>query len=67
MEACICTSTPDVPTVPERQAAKLPDSGAPADAGRARDKWRKAIMAGLVTSPQGVLGSPNVGTPKLGG
>lgn len=58
--------TPDVPTVPERQAARLPDSGASEDAGRARDKWRKAIMAGIVTSPQGVLGSPMVGKPSLG-
>ena len=62
----MCTSTPDVPTVPERQAAKLPDAGAPTDATNNRDKFRRAIMAGLVTSPQGVLGSPSVSKPTLG-
>lgn len=29
-------------------------------------KFRRAIMAGLVTSPQGVLGSPKVGKATLG-
>ena len=62
----MCTSMPDIPTVPERQAAKLPDAGAPADAASGRAKWRKAIMAGLVTSPNGVLGAPNVSKATLG-
>jgi hypothetical protein len=62
----MCVSTPDIPTVPERQAMKLPDNGLPGDA-RKRGRWRAAIMAGLVTSPQGVLGSPNIATPTLGG
>lgn len=62
----MCVSTPDVPSVPERQAAKLPDNGAAPDAGRSRDKFRRALMAGLMTSPQGVLGSPNVSKPTLG-
>jgi hypothetical protein len=64
-EAIICISTPNVPTVPDRQAAKLPDSGAPQ--GSATDTTqRRAILAGLVTSPQGVLGSPVVSKPTLG-
>lgn len=61
----MCTSTPDIPTVPERQAAKLPDSGAPA--GSATDSMRRrAILAGLITGPQGTLGSPMIGKPTLG-
>jgi hypothetical protein len=52
--------------VPERQAVKLPDQGAPDSAGKNRDRWRRAIMAGLVTGPQGALGTPNVAKPTLG-
>jgi hypothetical protein len=61
----MCVSTPDVPTVPERQALKLPDNGAPADAAGSRRR-RMAVLAGLITSPQGVLGSPSVASPSLG-
>lgn len=61
----MCTSTPDIPSVPERQAQKLPDAGAPTSAGQ-NNRFRRALMAGLVTSPQGVLGSPVVAKPTLG-
>lgn len=58
-------STPDVPTVPERQAVKLPDSGAPAGATNNNTR-RRAILAGLMTSPQGVLTPAATGKPTLG-
>lgn len=60
-------STPNIPMVPERQAMKLPDGGLTGVQTERRDRWRRAIMAGLVTSPQGVLGAPTVGKPTLGG
>jgi hypothetical protein len=58
-------STPTIPTVPERQASKLPDSGASA-AATGSNNWRRAMLAGMVTSPQGVLGSPSTGKATLG-
>lgn len=58
-------SSPDISSVPERQAMKLPDSGAP-QGSTDNNRRRRAIMAGLMTSPQGVLGSPSVGSPTLG-
>lgn len=61
----MCTSAPDIPSVPERQAAKLPDAGAPATATN-NNRFRRALMAGLITSPQGVLGSPTIAKPTLG-
>jgi hypothetical protein len=61
----MCTSTPDVPTVPERQAVKLPDSGAP-EGALDNGRRRRAILAGLITSPQGVLGAPSIAKPTLG-
>lgn len=64
MEARIC-SAPDIPTVPERQVTKMPDQGAKG-AGADPSRFRRALMAGLVTSPNGVLGSPNVTKPTLG-
>ncbi len=60
-------STPNIPTVPERQAMKLPDGGLRGLQDDQRNRWRRAIMAGLVTSPQGVLGAPLVAKPTLGG
>lgn len=44
---------------------KLPDQGAKATAGD-NSRLRRAIMAGLATTPNGVLGSPNVTKPTLG-
>lgn len=56
--------TPDVPTVPERQAVKLPDAGSAIT--KDASFRRRAIMAGIMTGPQGVLGNPNVTKPTLG-
>lgn len=57
-------SAPDVPTMPERQAQKLPDGGQ--TAGRVSDNAsrRRAMMATILTGGQGVLGAPTV--TKLG-
>jgi hypothetical protein len=54
-----------MPTVPERQVMKLPDQGSKG-AGADPSRFRRALMAGLVTSPNGVLGSPSVTKPTLG-
>lgn len=61
----MCVSTPDIPSVPERQVQKLPDAGSTANTTDQR-RFRRAMMAGLVTSPAGVLGSPTVTKPTLG-
>lgn len=45
---------------------QLPDKGANAGAGKDPSKFRRAVLAGLLTSPQGVLGSPTVAKPTLG-
>lgn len=61
----MCTpKAPDMPTMPERQAMKLPDEGL--DLTKDSSKRRRAIMAGIITSPQGALGSPNPASPTLG-
>ncbi len=61
----MCTpKAPDVPSVPERQAMKLPDEGL--DLTKDTSKRRRAIMAGIITSPQGALGNPTVSSPTLG-
>ncbi|WP_432787966.1 hypothetical protein [Novosphingobium rhizosphaerae] len=54
-----------MPTAPARQAEKLPDAGAATSANDS-SSWRKAILAGMVTSPQGVLGSPTTSKATLG-
>jgi len=51
--------------MPERQAAKLPDQGASITQDSSA-KMRRAILAGLITSPQGTIGSPTVSKPTLG-
>lgn len=58
-------STPSIPTTPTRQPTQLPDGGASAASTNA-NPWQKAMMAGMVTGPGGVLGSPNVGKTTLG-
>ncbi|MAO03580.1 MAG: hypothetical protein CL804_03495 [Citromicrobium sp.] len=59
----MCISAPEVPEAPQRQAAKLPTGNTPQRGG---DKLRRrAIMAGLVTNPNG-LGNPQVTNPTLG-
>jgi hypothetical protein len=52
-------STPDVPAIPERQPVKLPDGGADARTALIA-KRRRGLYASILTSPQGVLGNPNV-------
>ncbi|HIQ18096.1 MAG TPA: hypothetical protein EYH41_08900 [Novosphingobium capsulatum] len=59
-------STPTIPTSPARQNARLPDQGAPASAVDST-RWRRAILAGMVTSPQGVSGAARVTSTLLGG
>ena len=49
-------STPDVPTVPERQATKLPDGSQAAERTDDRARRRMAYAASILTSPTGVLG-----------
>lgn len=61
----MCSSTPTIPTVPVRQPTQLPDQGAtpgPVDP----EAWQRTVLAGMVTGPQGVLGSPTVSNPTLG-
>jgi hypothetical protein len=60
----MCTATPDVPPPAERQAVKLPDQGATATRGDS--SRRRAMLAGLVTSMTGALGSPTTTRPTLG-
>jgi len=44
---------------------KLPDQGAQ-NVGTDPSRLRRAMLAGMITSPQGVLGSPTVSKPTLG-
>lgn len=66
MEAVICISTPkapDVPPIPERQPVKLADDTGFSGGKDARRK-RRAMIAGLVTSPQGVTGTASTAAPS---
>lgn len=54
-----------MPVPVERQAVKLPDQGAKGVSGDT-SRFRRAVLAGMLTSPQGVLGSPTVSKPTLG-
>lgn len=55
-----------MPAAPaERQAVKVPDAGSTAGATD-NTKFRRAVLAGLLTSPQGVLGAPTTSKPTLG-
>ena len=56
---CLGGGTPDIPAVPERQATKLPDQGSTSFSDKDSRRRRLALMAGLVTSPQGALGAVN--------
>ena len=53
---CVGGGVPDVPTVPERQATKLPDGSQAAERTDDRARRRMAYAASILTSPQGVLG-----------
>ena len=55
----MCTGTPDVPSVPERQQMKLPDQGSNAFSDKDSRRRRRAMIAGLVTSPTGAMGTAN--------
>ena len=58
-------STPTIPTVPARQPMQLPDQGASSTATDPQS-WQRTVLAGMVTGPQGVLGTPVVSRPTLG-
>jgi hypothetical protein len=58
-------STPTIPTTPVRQPTQLPDQGA-TTAAADPEAWQRTVLAGMVTGPQGVLGSPTVAKPTLG-
>jgi hypothetical protein len=58
-------STPTIPTTPVRQPTQLPDQGA-GQAAADPEAWQRTVLAGMVTGPQGVLGSPTVAKPTLG-
>ena len=63
----MCVSTPrapDVPKLPERQAAKLPDNGSTAPRADEIARRRRALMATVLTGPNGALGVPS--TTSLG-
>jgi hypothetical protein len=64
LEANMC-STPTIPTVPVRQPTQLPDQGAVPGAANP-EAWQRTVLAGMMTGPQGVLGSPTVSNPTLG-
>lgn len=55
---------PDVPTLPERQSAKLPDNGSTAPRADEAARRRRALMATVLTGPSGALGTPS--TTSLG-
>jgi hypothetical protein len=63
-EASMC-STPTIPTVPVRQPTQLPDQGA-MPGSTDPEAWQRTVLAGMVTGPQGVLGTPSVANPTLG-
>ena len=51
---------PDVPSVPERQAAKLPDGGSTTNSDTQMAARRRALMATVLTSNSGTMGAPSV-------
>ena len=62
----MCISTPDVPEVPERQAARTPGTSA-AERSDDRARRRMAMAASVLTGPGGTLGAPAVtGTGSTG-
>lgn len=54
-----------MPTMPERQATKLPDAGATITKDD-RKRLRRALYAGMTTGSQGALGNPQSAKPTLG-
>jgi len=45
--------------MPERQSVKLPDEGADPVADRDARRRRKAMISGMITGPNGALGTAN--------
>ena len=60
----MCASTPDVPTLPERQASRLPDQGA-APGTRDRRARLGPLLAAL-TRADGLGTPPSTARPTLG-
>lgn len=58
----MCVSTPKVPTVPERQAAKSPDSADQAGRSDDRARRRMAMAAAMMRGAGGLGGAPRVTT-----
>lgn len=58
-------SAPSIPANPQRQQVQLPDGGAPVG-NHDPNLWRRVMMAGMATSPTGVLGNSSVGKQTLG-
>jgi hypothetical protein len=56
----MCISSPAAPSIPDRQATKLPDMGATADRSSLLARRRRGLYASILTSPQGALGTANV-------
>lgn len=54
----MCTGTPNIPTMPERQAVKLPDGGDLTQRSADQRRRRLAYAAAIGTSPTGTLGNP---------
>jgi hypothetical protein len=50
--------TPDVPSVPERQAERSPDNGDPTRRSNERQRRRMAFASSILTAPGGTLGQP---------
>lgn len=58
----MCVATPDIPNIPERQAARGADGGDPTIRSNDRAKRRMAMAASILT-PSGGLGAPTVTAP----
>ena len=54
----MCMSTPDIPSMPERQPVKLPDGGDLTQRSADQRRRRMAYAAAIGTSPTGTLGGP---------
>lgn len=55
----MCTSTPDVPTVPERQAAKLP-SGDTGERAGDRERRRRGYAATMFADASAPAATTNI-------
>ena len=62
----MCVSTPEVPEVPDRQAARAPDGGEAGVRADDKSKRRMAFAASILSGPGGTLGAPST-TANLGG